>query len=90
VEFEWDPNKAASNLRKHRVRFAEAVTIFEDDAMLTMPDDDPDEDRFVAVGLGSMGRVLVVVYATRDDAIRFISARLATRTELAEYEGRRK
>ena len=58
--------------------------------MLTMPDDDPDEDRFVAVGLGSMGRVLVVGYATRDDAIRIISARVATRRERAEYGGRHK
>ena len=58
--------------------------------MLTMPDDHPDEDRFVAVGLGSMGRVLVVVYAARDDLIRIISARPATRIERAEYEGRHK
>lgn len=45
------PNKSASNLRKHEVRFAE-VTVFEDDAMLTMPDDDPEEQRFAAVGVG--------------------------------------
>lgn len=88
MEFEWDPNKAASNLRKHRVRFAEAVTVFEDDAMLTMPDEELDQERFVAVGLSSLGRVLVVVYATRGDAIRIISARRATRRERAEYERR--
>jgi uncharacterized protein len=75
VEFEWDPNKAASNLRKHGVRFAEAVTVFEDDAMLTMPYDEPDEERFVAIGIGSMGRVIVVIYTTRGDRIRIISAR---------------
>jgi len=51
VEFEWDRDKAASNLRKHGVRFAEAVTIFEDDAMLTMPDEPLDEERFVAIGV---------------------------------------
>jgi uncharacterized protein len=90
VEFEWDPNKAASNLRKHGVRFAEAATVFEDDAILTMPEDNLDEERFVAVGLGSLGHVLVVVYTTRDDAIRIISARRATRKERADYEGRSK
>jgi|ERR1700737_5412244 uncharacterized DUF497 family protein len=90
VEFEWDPNKAASNLRKHGVRFAEAVTVFEDDAMLTMPDDDPDEERFVAVGIGSMGRTLVVVYATSGDRIRIISARKAARQERSQYESRRR
>ena len=89
MEFEWDPNKAASNLRKHGVRFAEAATVFEDDAMLTMPDDEPDEERFVAIGIGSMGRVLVVVYTTRGDRIRIISARKATRQERSQYESRR-
>ncbi len=61
MEFEWDPNKSANNLRNHRVRFAEAATVFEDNAMLTMPDDEPDEERFVGLGIGSMGRILVVV-----------------------------
>jgi len=89
VEFEWDPNKAASNLRKHGVRLAEAATVFEDDAMLTMPDDEPDEERFVAIGIGSMGRVLVVVYTTRGNRIRIISARKATRQERSQYESRR-
>ena len=61
LEFEWDPNKAAGNLRKHGVRFAEAVTVFEDHAMLTMPDDQPYEERFIAVGFSSLGRVIVVI-----------------------------
>jgi uncharacterized protein len=90
VEFEWDPNKAAHNLHKHGVRFAEAVTVFEDDAMLTMPDDDPDEERFVAIGMGSFGRILVVVYTTRGDFTRIISVRKATRRERAQYARRRK
>ena len=89
IEFDWDPNKAASNLRKHGVRFAEAATVFADDAMLTMPDDEPDEERFVAIGIGSMGRVLVVVYTTREDRTRIISARKATRQERSQYESRR-
>jgi hypothetical protein len=90
VEFEWDPNKAASNLRKHRVRFAEAVTVFEDDSMLMIPDDASDEERFIALGAGSTGGVLVVVYTTRAGRIRIISVRKATRKERAEYERRRK
>ncbi len=57
--------------------------------MLTMPDDHPDEERFVGVGMGSMGRVLVVVYTTREDRVRIISARKATRQERAQYESRR-
>jgi len=63
VDFEWDPDKAASNFRKHGVRFAEAVTAFEDNAMLAMPDDEPNDERFIAIGMGSLGRVLVVVYS---------------------------
>jgi uncharacterized DUF497 family protein len=88
VEFEWDPAKAALNLRKHGVRFAEAVTVFEDDARLTMPDDGSRKERFVAVGTGSMGRILVVVYTTRTDRLRIISARKATRLEQSQYERR--
>jgi uncharacterized DUF497 family protein len=88
VDFEWDPDKAASNLSKHGVRFAEATTVFEDEAALTMSDDDPDEERFVALGIGSMGRILVVVYANRGDRIRIISARKATRQERSQYESR--
>jgi uncharacterized DUF497 family protein len=90
VDFEWDPDKAASNLRKHGVRFAEAVTAFEDDATLTMPDDEPHEERFIAIGMGSLGRVLVVVYTARDDRIRIISARKATRREQSQYERRQR
>lgn len=89
MEFEWDANKAAGNLRKHGVRFAEAATVLEDDAMLTMPDDESEEERFVGLGMGSMGRLLVVVYTTRGDRIRIISARKATRQERSQYESRR-
>ena len=85
MEFEWDPNKAVANLRKHGVRFAEAVTVFQDDAMLTMPDENPEEERFAAIGTGSLGRILVVIYTTRGDRVRIVSARKATRKERAEY-----
>ena len=86
MEFEWDPFKAAGNYRKHGVRFAEAVTVFEDEAMLTMSDENSEEARFVALGAGSLGRILVVIYTTRGDSVRIISARKATRSERAEYE----
>jgi len=85
-----DPNKAASNLRKHGVRFAEAATVFENDAMLTMPDDESDEERFIAIGIGSMGRVFVVVYIARGDRIRIISTCRATHQERSQYESIRR
>jgi uncharacterized DUF497 family protein len=88
VEFEWDSNKAESNLRKHGVRFAEAMTAFEDEAMLTIADDRADEERFVALGLSSLGRLLVVIYTARGRRIRIISARKATRTGRSAYEAR--
>ncbi|MGO9450949.1 MAG: BrnT family toxin [Candidatus Binataceae bacterium] len=72
------------------MRFAEAATVFEDEAALTMADDDPNEERFVALGIGSMGRILVVIYTTREDRIRIISARKATRQERSQYESRRR
>jgi uncharacterized protein len=89
VEIEWDPNKAAGNLRKQGIRFAEAATVFEDDVMLTMADEDPNEERFVALGIGSMGSILVVIYTVRGDRIRIISARKATRREQSAYELKR-
>jgi uncharacterized protein len=89
VEFEWDPEKAASNFRKHRVRFTEAETIFRDENLLTLFDDTSDEERYVAIGLGSLGEILYVVYTVRDEIIRLISARKATRIERGKYEYRK-
>jgi uncharacterized protein len=85
VGLEWDPYRAANNFSKHGVRFAEAATVFEDEAALTMLDNESDEERFVALGTGSMGRILVVVYTIRGDRIRIISARKATRRERSQY-----
>jgi uncharacterized DUF497 family protein len=62
VRFEWDPPKAAANQRRHRVRFAEAVTVFEDDFALTRDEPDADDEiRFVTLGLSDVGNLLVVV-----------------------------
>jgi uncharacterized DUF497 family protein len=86
VSFQWDPRKAASNLEKHGVDFADCVTVFDDPRALTTPDPHPDEERFVTLALDALGRVLVVSWTQRDEEIRIISARKATRRELRQYE----
>ena len=86
MEYEWDPAKASSNLEKHGVDFADAVIALEDENALSMADDHPDEERFVAMGIDALGRVLVVVYTWRDERVRVISARTATPRERRLYE----
>ena len=88
TEFEWDPAKAASNLEKHGVSFAEAATVFFDPLSLTVPDPmhSTGEQRFVITGLSYQRRHLVVVHSDRGDRIRIISARLATPSERKKYE----
>ncbi|MEL6456270.1 MAG: BrnT family toxin, partial [Cyanobacteria bacterium J06623_5] len=82
---QWDPNKAASNLRKHNVDFADAVSAFADELAITIEDKRSVEERFILIGLDALGRVLVVVYTWRDSEIRLISARKATRSERQQY-----
>ena len=91
MSFQWDPDKAEANFRKHGVRFAESLLVFEDDYSITITDDDsdPHERRFVSLGTGAKGRVLVVVYSYRDADIRIISARVAEPHERRQYEGER-
>jgi len=86
VEFEWDESKARANLRKHGVDFADAATMFDDNRAVTVADDDPEEERYVTIGMDALGRVLVVAYTIRGERIRIISARRATKRERAEYE----
>jgi uncharacterized DUF497 family protein len=86
VDFEWDEDKAASNLQKHGVDFADAVGVFDDALAFSMPDDDPGEDRFIALGTDTLGRLLVVVYTFRGEKIRIISARRGTSSERRTYE----
>ena len=86
---EWDPKKAASNLRKHRVDFADAATVLQDELAMTIEEDDPDEYRFVTIGEDALGRVLVVVYTWAGDEPRLISARKAEPRERRQYEKRR-
>jgi uncharacterized DUF497 family protein len=88
MEFEWDPDKANRNLAKHGISFPEAATIFADPLAITFfdPDHSEEEDRFLTFGLSSDGRVLVVSHTDRDERIRIISARKATRKERKSYE----
>ena len=87
MKFDWDPAKAESNVRKHGVRFADAVTALEDELALTMRDPFAEgEERWVTLGVDSLGRALVVVYTWRDDSIRVISARRATPSERRQSE----
>ncbi|MBW4688193.1 MAG: BrnT family toxin [Komarekiella atlantica HA4396-MV6] len=67
--------------------FADAVSVFADDAAITIVDEHPDEERFITIGMDAFGRILVVVYTWRDECIRLISARKATRYERIQYEG---
>ena len=90
--FEWDEEKAKSNLRKHRVSFDEAQTIFLDVLSLTVPDVDHSqiESRFRIVGMSNKKRVLVVSFTERRQTTRLISARKATRSERRDYEDQTK
>jgi hypothetical protein len=87
VAFEWDPLKAALNLRKHGIDLADVAGVFDDDRARTMLDDDPDEERFVTIGRDNLGRILVVVFTWRVARVRLISARRATRRERHDYLG---
>ncbi len=88
MRFTWDVKKADTNLRKHRVSFEEAATIFRD--VLSATGHDPDhstgEERFVTFGNSQSGQLLVVSHTEEDEVVRIISARLATRKERKIYE----
>ncbi len=88
MHFEWDPKKAAENLRKHRIWFEEASTVFGDPFAITFPDPDHSqgERRFLTFGLSHEGRVLVVSHTDRRGTVRIISARRALRSERRIYE----
>jgi uncharacterized DUF497 family protein len=88
LAFEWDEEKARQNLKKHRVSFEEASTVFADPLALTIPDPlhSEEEDRFINLGESHRRRLLVVVFTERGDKIRIISAGAATRRERKDYE----
>lgn len=88
MHFEWDPAKAAQNLSKHGVSFDEASTVFGDPLAGTIldPRHSDDEPRFVTIGLSRSRRLIIVAHTEREDRIRIISARRATRRERRTYE----
>ena len=88
MQFEWDPVKAESNLRKHGVSFGEASTAFGDPLSLTLLDHahSDEEERFVLLGQTRSQRLVVVVHTDRGGITRIISARLATTRERRRYE----
>jgi uncharacterized protein len=88
MRFDWDENKAASNLLKHGVSFDEAKTVFDDPLYVDFydPAHSDDEDRYLIVGESNQRRLLIVSYTQRGSLIRLISAREVTRTEREVYE----
>ena len=88
MKFEWDPKKAALNLKNHGVSFEDASAVFGDPLAGTIPDPthSTDEARFVTIGVTPEQHLIVVVHTDRDDRIRIISARPATRAEEKKHE----
>ena len=86
MDYDWDPRKAAENLRKHGVDFADAVIALEDENALTIEDSDHDEQRFKTLGMGPSLNILFVVHCERsENRIRIISSRKADRGETEQY-----
>jgi uncharacterized DUF497 family protein len=86
VRYQWNSTKAKENIRKHKIDFADVITVFEDKMAVTIEDPDAvGEQRFVTVGLDKLGRLVVVVYVYRGDEIRLISARKANKGEEKQY-----
>ncbi len=85
--FEWDDEKARTNLQKHGIGFDEASTIFDDPLFITALDDEHsiDEERYITIGLSSKQRILMVAHTERNENIRIISARKATKNEEKFY-----
>jgi uncharacterized DUF497 family protein len=88
VEFEWDPEKAATNLKKHGVSFSKAARVFSDPLSITVHETDhsTEEERYLIVGVSNRSRLLIVSFMERGESIRVISARELTRAERKQYE----
>ena len=87
-DFEWDPEKAQKNLQKHEVSFEEASSVFDDPMFITVLVDEhsDDEERYITIGISNKTRLLLVAHTERDNRIRIISARKATKHEEKFYE----
>jgi len=88
MRFEWNERKAAANLRKHRVSFHEAKTVFDDPLYVDFydPDHSIDEHRYIIIGESKRGRLLIVSYTERANHVRLIGARKVTDAERKAYE----
>jgi uncharacterized DUF497 family protein len=88
VDYDWDPEKARSNLEKHDVSFEEGASVFNDPLYVDFydPDHSMEEHRYIIIGLSSAGRLLLVSYTERENTIRLISAREVTPAERRAYE----
>ena len=88
MEFEWDEEKAVANLASHKVSFDEAKTVFDDPLYVDFydPDHSYAEQRYLIVGESRQGRLLIIAYTERGDAVRLISAREVTSAERKAYE----
>ena len=85
MSYQWDPNKAFVNLRKHGIDFADAIEVLSDDLAITIEDTRFEEERFITIGIDAFSRILVVICTWRGDSIRLISARKADRSERQQY-----
>ena len=90
--FEWDPMKAAKNASEHGVTFEQAATVFLDARLMSRSDEDhePEEERWLSIGLDKSVRLVVVCHTYRNETahsatIRIFSARKATRRETKDY-----
>ena len=92
IQFEWDEKKNRANIKKHKISFEDAKTVFHDEnaRLISDPDHSKDEDRFIILGLSHKAKLLVVVhsYKEQDELIRIISARKATINESKYYIGK--
>ena len=88
MKIEWDPRKAKSNIKKHGVSFEEAATALSDPMAATGvdPDHSISEERYITFGISEKGRLVVVSHTEKDEAIRIISARKASKGERGLYE----
>lgn len=87
MQVTWDPKKAESNFKKHKIRFSDAEMVLYDPFAMTLDEQVvAAQQRFVSIGSDAVGRVIVIVYSYRADTIRLISARKATPSERKQYE----
>jgi uncharacterized protein len=93
--FEWDPKKAQSNIKKHHVRFEEAATVFLDPIAISIFDTEHSEgeNRWITMGVSKSNRILVVCHSFQEEnkefvTIRIFSSRKANKIEIQEYEGK--